>query len=422
MANLPTKIFTLHILLGLFFSTLSGFGFLQVESLGINYGQVGNNLPQPEKVLTLLRSLKLTKARIYDTNPQILTAFANSNIELIVTVENEMLSTLMDPNQALQWVSTRIKPYFPATKITGIAVGNEVFTGDDTTQLITYLVPAMISIHTALVRLQLDQFIQVSTPNSLAVLQESFPPSAGCFRAELNGIMPQLLQFLATTKAPFWINAYPYFAYKDDPNKIPLDYALFNPNPGMIDPSTKLHYDNMLYAQVDAVIFAMAKMGFGGLEVRVSETGWPSRGDTNEVGATPQNAAIYNRNILRRQLANEGTPLRPNNRLEIYVFALFNEDMKPGPTSERNYGLFQPDGTMAYNVGLSALSSTSSTSSASISLTSNATKEEYQILTFHPMIFKDSSEDPKRRRHAQKLPRNPLMIILQFILRLIIYC
>ncbi|KAL0442517.1 UNVERIFIED_CONTAM: Glucan endo-1,3-beta-glucosidase 11 [Sesamum latifolium] len=376
MANLLRKIFMLHILLG-FFSTLSGFGFLQrVESLGINYGQVGNNLPAPEKVLDLLRALRLTKARIYDTNPQVLTAFANSSVELIVTVENEMLATLMDPNQALQWVYTRIRPYFPATRITGIAVGNEVFTGDDTT-LITYLVPAMVSIHAALVRLGLDQFIQVSTPNNLAVLQESFPPSAGCFRAELNGIMPQFLQFLATTKAPFWINAYPYFAYKDNPDKIPLDYVLFNPNSGTVDPNTKLHYDNMLYAQVDAVTFAMARMGYGGLEVRVSETGWPSRGDPNEIGATLENAAIYNRNILRRQLANEGTPLRPKTRLEIYVFALFNEDMKPGPTSERNYGLFQPDGTMAYNVGLSALSTTTTTSSTSlpsISLTSNATQ------------------------------------------------
>ncbi|XP_011096565.1 glucan endo-1,3-beta-glucosidase 14 isoform X1 [Sesamum indicum] len=376
MANLLPKIFMLHILLG-FVLTLSGFDFLQrVESLGINYGQVGNNLPPPEKVLDLLRALKLTKARIYDTNPQVLTAFANSSIELIVTVENEMLATLMDPNQALQWVYTRIRPYFPATRITGIAVGNEVFTGDDTT-LITYLVPAMVSIHAALVRLGLDQFIQVSTPNNLAVLQESFPPSAGCFRAELNGIMPQFLQFLATTKAPFWINAYPYFAYKDNPEKIPLDYVLFNPNSGMVDLNTKLHYDNMLYAQVDAVTFAMAKMGYGGLEVRVSETGWPSRGDPNEIGATLENAAIYNRNILRRQLANEGTPLRPKTRLEIYVFALFNEDMKPGPTSERNYGLFQPDGTMAYNVGLSALSTTTTTSSTSlpsISLTSDATR------------------------------------------------
>ncbi|GMP73578.1 hypothetical protein CsSME_00031292 [Camellia sinensis var. sinensis] len=372
MATFFGRIAFLHALLVFSFS-LSGYGFLRgVESLGINYGQVGNNLPPPERVLELLQSFKLTKARIYDTNPQILTAFSNSGIELIVTVENQILGELRDPQQALQWVSTRIKPYFPATRITGIAVGNEVFTGGDMT-IMANLLPAMVSIHGALVRLGLDPYIQVSTPSSLAVLSESYPPSAGCFTSELAGIMPQYLQFLANTKAPFWINAYPYFAYNDDPNGISLNYALLNPNSGMIDPYTKLHYDNMLYAQVDAVIFAAARMGFGGLEVRVSETGWPSKGDTNEVGATIENAAIYNRNLLRRQLAKEGTPLRPNNRLEVYLFALFNEDLKPGPTSERNYGLFQPDETMVYNVGLSALSSTSSTSSSTSSATSSAT-------------------------------------------------
>ncbi|KAI7999661.1 Glucan endo-1,3-beta-glucosidase 11 [Camellia lanceoleosa] len=254
MATFFGRIAFLHALL-IFSFSLSGYGFLRgVESLGINYGQVGNNLPPPERVLELLQSFKLKKARIYDTNPQILTAFANSGIELIVTVENEILGEIRDPQQALQWVSTRIKPYFPATRITGIAVGNEVFTGGDMT-IMANLLPAMVSIHGAL----------------------SYLPSAGCFKSELAGIMPQYLQFLANTKAPFWINAYPYFAYNDDPSGISLNYALLNPNSGMIDPYTKLHYDNMLYAQVDAVIFAAARMGFGGLEVRVSETGWPSK-------------------------------------------------------------------------------------------------------------------------------------------------
>ncbi|KAM7525000.1 hypothetical protein LguiA_014902 [Lonicera macranthoides] len=371
MATPFSKIGMLQCLLVIYLS-FSGFGFVGiVQSLGINYGQLGNNLPPPEKVVDLLQSLKLTKVRIYDTNPQILMAFANSTVELTVTVENDILPVLIDPQQALQWVSTRIKPYFPATRITGIAVGNEVFTGGDTTQM-TNLVQAMVAIHGALVQLGLDQYIQVSTPSSLAILEESYPASAGIFKPELTVFMTQFLQFLSSTKSPFWINSYPFFAYKDSPNKIPLDYVLFNPNLGMVDPYTKLHYDNMLYAQVDAIIFAMAKLGFQGIEVRVSETGWPSKGDTNEVGATLENAAMYNRNLLRRQMSNEGTPLRPNMRLEVYLFALFNENMKPGPTTERNYGLYQPDITMVYNVGLSSLSTVSSTSTTTISLTSSA--------------------------------------------------
>ncbi|XP_030470729.1 glucan endo-1,3-beta-glucosidase 11 [Syzygium oleosum] len=384
MATLYSRIAMTYVVI-LFFTYVS----TGVAALGINYGQVGNNLPPPERVLELLRSLKVTKSRIYDTNPEILTAFANSNVELIVTVENDMISQLKDPQQALQWVSAHIKPYFPATRITGIQVGNEVLTDPDPT-LMANLVPAMAGIHGALAQLGLDSQIQVSSPNSLAVLAQSFPPSAGTFKSEVYSVVYQYLQFLSTTESPFWINAYPYFAYKDDPSSISLDYVLFNPNPGMVDPYTKLRYDNMLYAQVDAITFAMARMGFEGIEVRVSETGWPSKGDPNEVGATLENAALYNKNLLRRQLKNEGTPLRSNMRLDVYVFALFNEDMKPGPTSERNYGLFQPDGTMAYNVGLSALSTSSSTSSASISLTSSATKgarKEYQSLVYWMFVF-----------------------------------
>jgi Glycosyl hydrolases family 17 len=133
--------------------------------------------------------------------------------------------------------------------VTGIAVGNEIYTTDDET-LKANLVPAMASMHAALVQLGLDSYIHISTATSLAVLENSFPPSMGAFKPELAPQMSQFLNFLAQTKAPFWINAYPYFAYKDDPNRIELNYVLFNPNYGMVDPHTHLHYDNMLYAQV----------------------------------------------------------------------------------------------------------------------------------------------------------------------------
>lgn len=133
--------------------------------------------------------------------------------------------------------------------VTGIAVGNEVYTTDDNT-LKANLVPAMVSMHSTLVQLGLDSYIHITTAASLAVLETSFPPSMGSFKTELAPQMSQFLSFLAQTKAPFWINAYPYFAYKDDPARVELNYVLFNQNNGMVDPYTHLHYDNMLYAQV----------------------------------------------------------------------------------------------------------------------------------------------------------------------------
>jgi hypothetical protein len=89
------------------------------------------------------------------------------------------------------------------------------------------------------------------------------------------------------------------------------------------------------------------------LPVHISETGWPSKGDADEVGATLENAKKYNGNLLKIICQRKGTPMRPNTDFNIYVFALFNENMKPGPASERNYGLFKPDGTPAYSLGIS---------------------------------------------------------------------
>ncbi|WVZ79977.1 hypothetical protein U9M48_027498 [Paspalum notatum var. saurae] len=342
-------------------------------ALGINYGQVANNLPAPAQVVQLLSSLRIGKVRIYDVNPQVLSAFAGTGIELIVTVPDDLVPGMAaSASQALQWLTAGVRPYFPATRVTGIAVGNEVFTGDDQ-QLKASLVPAMRNLHAALAQLGMDAYVRVSTANSLAVLATSYPPSQGVFTQDAAPYMAQLLRFLSDTSAPFWINAYPYFAYKDDPSRVSLDYALSNPyHVGAVDPYTHLQYTSMLYAQVDAVTFAAARLGYGNVPVHVSETGWPSKGDADEAGATVENARQYNRNLLLRQVSGEGTPLRPKLRLEVYLFALFNEDMKPGPTSERNYGLYQPDMSMVYNVGLNQQSTTSAASLSSLATSAAA--------------------------------------------------
>ncbi|KAL0899726.1 hypothetical protein Bca101_083687 [Brassica carinata] len=89
--------------------------------------------------------------------------------------------------------------------------------------------------------------------------------------------------------------------------------------------------------------------------VIVSETGWASKGDADEAGATAKNARTYNRNLIKRLKKRKGTPYRPHMVARAYVFALFNEDLKPGPTSKRNFGLFKPDGSIVYDIGFTGL-------------------------------------------------------------------
>ncbi|EHA8592163.1 glucan endo-1,3-beta-glucosidase 11 [Cocos nucifera] len=308
----------------------------------------------------LVSSIGIGRVRLYDADPASIRAFANTGIELVVGLPDRYLPKVAtDAGEALAWVRSNIQPYLPETKIAFLTVSNEVLTSNNTA-LPTFLLPAMENLHSAIASLGLDRQIAVTATHSLAILADSYPPSTGAFRRDLLRLISPILAFHARTGSPFFVNAYPYFAYKNDPSGVALDYALLQPGAAPVaDQVSEIRYSNLLHAQVDAIYHAIAAAGTTkGIEVTVSETGWPSAGDADEAGATTENAAKYNGNLMKLVAEGKGTPLMPKVPLRVYVFALFNENLKPGPTSERNYGLFKADGTPAYQLGFALDNST----------------------------------------------------------------
>ncbi|KAJ6947487.1 glucan endo-1,3-beta-glucosidase 14-like isoform X1 [Populus alba x Populus x berolinensis] len=330
---------------------------------GVNYGRIADNLPSPSSVVTLLKAAKIKNTRIYDADHEVLKAFKGSGIGIIVGLGNQYLKEIaVGEDRAMNWIKENVQPFLPGTNIAGIAVGNEILGGDDH-ELWEVLLPAVKNVYDALRRLGLTKVVEVSSPHSEAVFTNSFPPSSCVFREDVSIYMKPLLQFFSQTGSPFYINAYPFLAYKSDPEHIDINYALFKSNKGILDAKTNLHYDNMFEAQVDAAYAALEKAGFPKMEVIVSETGWASRGDDNEAGASLENARTYNRNLRKRLAKKKGTPYRPKFVAKAYIFALFNENLKPGPTSERNFGLFKPDGSISYDIGFTGLKESSGVSS-----------------------------------------------------------
>lgn len=323
-------------------------------SIGINYGRVANDLPPPSKVVELLKSQGIDRVKLYDTDSDVLTALANSGISVVVALPNELLSSVAtDQSFADKWVQANISQYYPNTKIEAIAVGNEVFA--DTKNTTNFLVPAMKNIQTSLAKYNLNSSIKISSPVALSALQTSYPSSSGSFKTELiEPVIKPMLDFLRQTGSYLMVNAYPFFAYVANSNSISLEYALFKTNPGTVDSGNGLRYTSLFEAQLDALFAAMNALGYNDVKVVVTETGWPSKGDENETGASQANAAAYNGNLVRRVLTGGGTPLRPQDPLNVFMFALFNENQKPGPTSERNYGLFYPDEEKVYDIPLTS--------------------------------------------------------------------
>lgn len=329
--------------------------------IGVNYGQVADNLPPPAATAKLLQSTSIQKVRLYGSDPAIIKALANTGIGIVIGASNGDISALAsDPNFAKNWINSNVIPFYPASKIILITVGNEVMTFGDR-GLMEQLLPAMQNLQNALNGASLGGKIKVSTVHSMAVLKQSEPPSSGSFDPSLGDLMKGLLAFNNATGSPFTINPYPYFAYRGDTRPETLAFCLFQPNSGRFDSNTKIKYTNMFDAQVDAVRSALNSMGFKGVEIVVAETGWPYKGDTNEAGASVENAKAYNGNLIAHLRSKVGTPLMPGTSVDTYLFALYDEDLKPGLASERAFGLFKPDLTMTYDVGLSKNSQTPST-------------------------------------------------------------
>lgn len=325
---------------------LSGAG-----TIGVNYGVLGNNLPTPAATTKLILSTTIRNVKLYNTDPATLQSFANTGIKVIVSAGNDNIPLLASSLASSQsWVQTNVAAYMPATQIIAIALGNEVLMTNP--ELAGQLVTALVNVHTSLVNLKLDATVKVSSPQSLGVLSKSYPPSQGVFKENFTSTFKDLLSFHQQTMSPLMVNAYPYFAYTATPNNVSVNYALFQTNAGVTDLNTGLHYGNILDAQLDAVYSAMASLGYTDVNLLVSETGWPSGGGPDEIGASVPFAQLYNENLIQHITLNTGTPLRPNASIDTYIFALYNENLKPGAVSERFYGLFNVDQSPVYNVGL----------------------------------------------------------------------
>ncbi|GAU41639.1 hypothetical protein TSUD_81250 [Trifolium subterraneum] len=318
--------------------------------VGVNIGTDVSDMPSASNVVSILKAHQITHVRLYDANAHLLQALSNSSIDVIVGVTNEeVLKIGESPSAAAAWINKNVVAYVPSTNITAIAVGSEVLS--TIPNLAPVLVPAMNSLHKALVAANLNFRVKVSTPQSMDIIPKPFPPSTATFNSSWNSTLYQVLQFLKNTNSSFMLNAYPYYGYTKGDGIFPIEYALFRPLPSVkqiVDPNTLFHYNSMFDAMVDATYYSIDALNFKDIPVVVTETGWPSFGGANEPDATAENAETYNNNMIQRVLNDSGPPSQPNIPINTYIYELFNEDKRNGPISEKNWGIVYTNGSAVF--------------------------------------------------------------------------
>lgn len=310
-------------------------------SVGVCYGTSGDNLPPPSTVVDMLRDNGFTVVRLYWPDPAALGALSGSGIRVVVGAPNDVVQSLgTSQSAAAEWVRQNIEAH-PGVTFRFVVVGNEL-TAPDT----QFLVPAMENVHAALAAAGLHH-IKVTTAISQATIAVHVPPSAGDFTEEAKSFMSYVVAFLERTRAPLLANLYPYFVYTYNLWKMDMNFALFTSPETMVQDG-EYAYQNQFEATVDALYTAVEKLGGYNVRVVVSETGWPTAGG---VAASVENAMTYNQNLVKHVC--KGTPRRPGKKVETYVFALFNENLKEEGV-ERNWGLFYPSMDRVYPISFNA--------------------------------------------------------------------
>lgn len=162
--------------------------------------------------------------------------------------------------------------------------------------------------------------------------------------------MDQIVAFYHNNSAPFTVNIYPFLSLYYGKGKFPVDYAFFdgNSNP-LMDKGAA--YTNVLDANYDTLASVLDNAGYKDMPIIVGEIGWPTDGDSN---ANVTLAQKFYKGLVKHLAAKKGTPLRPNDQMNVYLFSLIDEEGKsilPGDF-ERHWGIFSYDGQPKFDLDI----------------------------------------------------------------------
>ncbi|KAL0339711.1 UNVERIFIED_CONTAM: Lichenase-2 [Sesamum radiatum] len=119
--------------------------------------------------------------------------------------------------------------------------------------------------------------IKVSTATSPRLLGQFYPPSGAAFVSKVRPYIGSVIKSLRRISITATLHT--CLPYISNPKGIGMDYALFSAPSSMVRDGF-YKYWNLLDVLVDAIYVAVEKYGGNKVEVVVSETGWPSAGET----------------------------------------------------------------------------------------------------------------------------------------------
>ncbi|XP_059274678.1 glucan endo-1,3-beta-glucosidase 8-like isoform X1 [Lycium ferocissimum] len=316
--------------------------------LAVNWGRMSTQKFVPSMVVDLLLQNRISGLRIFQPSFNVLDALADTNIGVIITIQARFLQAMKEKKQLDDFIYDRVKQYIDkGVKFRYLYVGNEPFLKslykrDRFNNIVHFL---------NMTRDSLDGFnlrdLKVTTPHFTDVLIKVNKPSEGDFREDIKDEMIEFLDYINKTGGPFVINVFPiYTIYRYG---FDADFAFFDNKSKFKIIDGNNTYNNVFTFIYDTLVCALTKVGYGDMEIIIGQIGWPTDG---YIGANVENAERFYRGLLKYIARKEGTPLRPNRDISMYLQSLTDEnknELEYGPY-QRHWGIYKLDGQPKYKI------------------------------------------------------------------------
>ncbi|GFP97338.1 glucan endo-1 3-beta-glucosidase 8 [Phtheirospermum japonicum] len=315
-----------------------------VEGLGVNWGTQASQNIHPSIIAQLLKDNKISKVKLFDSDPWTVKFFSGTGIEVMLGIPNNQLKDLAkDYKKAKDWVKHNVAVHLDngGVDIKHVAVGNEPFLKAYNGSNLETIFPAVKNIQRALNEHGLGDKIKATIPQNADVYDSGTDgPSAGQFRSDIRDLMIEIVQFFQDNGSPFLVNIYPFLSLYQNPN-FPIEFAFFDGRAKPVDDNGVSYY-NMLDANLDTLVWALKKAGAPQVKIVIGEIGWPTDGN---IHANVTMAKRFYDGFFKKMASKQGSPLYKDD-LEYYFFSLTDENQKsiaPGDF-ERHWGIFKYDG------------------------------------------------------------------------------
>ncbi|KAG8372030.1 hypothetical protein BUALT_Bualt12G0024300 [Buddleja alternifolia] len=309
--------------------------------IGINWGRTSAQRIVPSQVVDLLLQNGVSAARIYATQPDIISAFRGSGIDLTVSSFNTLGLDSLDA--AKFWVQNNIVPF--ADTIRNIYVGSYVWAENKHP-----VFDSAMNIHNALQDFGLSK-IKLNMPLPHLMLKKNLTrPSDGEFVDEFKEVFGRLFRYLEENNTPLVMEMVPItFIHL---NNYDVSFGLAdNKSTNVITDINGFVYANVIEFLYDSFVWALKKAGHPNLKLVIGQVGWPTDGYP---GANISMAERFYKTLLPFVMSNKGTPMRPGAPIDIYLSSLQDENkvMFNYPYS-RHWGIYRGNGEPKFKIDLS---------------------------------------------------------------------